>query len=101
MLPVYRCPLAPDETNNPICNNGKEFVEAHGYNTYDYGFRGYYVPAGHFTTIDPLAEQPPWPISLSPLHAEKTSDVMPHGGKRNVQPYSGEFSYIAWRMFVG
>lgn len=34
-------------------------------------------------------------VSLSPLHAEKTSDVIPHGGKRNVQPYSGEFSYTA------
>ena len=43
--------------------NSKEFVEAHGYNTYDYGFRGYYAPIGRFTSIDPLAEQTPW---LSP-----------------------------------
>ena len=44
----------------PYLYNGKEFVEAHGYNTYDYGFRGYYATIGRFTTIDPLAEQTPW-----------------------------------------
>ena len=44
----------------PYLYNGKEFVEAQGWNTYDYGFRGYYAPIGRFTTIDPLAEQTPW-----------------------------------------
>ena len=44
----------------PYLYNGKEFVEAHGLNTYDYGFRGYYAPLGRFTSIDPLAEQTPW-----------------------------------------
>ncbi len=44
----------------PYLYNGKEFVEAHGYNTYDYGFRGYYATIGRFTSIDPLAEQTPW-----------------------------------------
>ena len=44
----------------PYLYNGKEFVEAHGWNTYDYGFRGYYVTIGRFTSIDPLAEQTPW-----------------------------------------
>ena len=44
----------------PYLYNGKEFVEAHGLNTYDYGFRGYYAPIGRFTSIDPLAEQTPW-----------------------------------------
>ena len=44
----------------PYLYNGKEFIEAHGLNTYDYGFRGYYAPIGRFTTIDPLAEQTPW-----------------------------------------
>lgn len=44
----------------PYLYNGKEFVEAHGLNTYDYGFRGYYAPTGRFTTTDPLAEQTPW-----------------------------------------
>ena len=37
--------------------NGKEFIEMHGYETYDYGARGYYPAMGRFTTIDPLAEK--------------------------------------------
>ncbi len=44
----------------PYLYNGKEFVEAHGLNSYDYGFRGYYAPTGRFTSIDPLTEQTPW-----------------------------------------
>ena len=44
----------------PYLYNGKEFIESHGWNTYDYGFRGYYAPTGRFTSIDPLAEQTPW-----------------------------------------
>ena len=43
----------------PYLYNGKEFIESHGWNTYDYGFRGYYATIGRFTTIDPLAEQTP------------------------------------------
>lgn len=50
--------LARDE--QPYLYNGKELVEAHGLNTYDYGFRGYYATIGRFTSIDPLAEQTPW-----------------------------------------
>jgi len=37
--------------------NGKEFVEMHGYDTYDYGARGYYPAMGRFTSVDPLAEK--------------------------------------------
>lgn len=37
--------------------NGKEYVEDHGFDVYDYGFRGYYATIGRFTSIDPLAEQ--------------------------------------------
>ena len=37
--------------------NGKEFVEMHGYDTYDYGARGYYPALGRFTSVDPLAEK--------------------------------------------
>lgn len=44
----------------PYLYNGKEFIEAHGLSTYDYGFRGYYATIGRFTSIDPLAEQTPW-----------------------------------------
>jgi RHS repeat-associated protein len=36
--------------------NGKEFVEMHGYDTYDYGARGMYPAIGGFMTVDPLAE---------------------------------------------
>ena len=44
----------------PYLYNGKEFVEAHGWNAYDYGFRVYYAAIGRFTSIDPLAESTPW-----------------------------------------
>ncbi|HOK36847.1 MAG TPA: RHS repeat-associated core domain-containing protein [Paludibacteraceae bacterium] len=37
--------------------NGKEFVEMHGYDTYDYGVRGMYPAIMRFTTPDPLAEK--------------------------------------------
>jgi len=37
--------------------NGKEFVEMHGYDTYDYGARGYYAAMGRPTTPDPLMEK--------------------------------------------
>jgi len=37
--------------------NGKEFVEMHGYDTYDYGARGYYPAMGRFTSLDPMAEK--------------------------------------------
>ena len=44
--------------------NGKEFVEMHGYDTYDYGARGYYPALGRFSmNVDPLAEKYP---SISP-----------------------------------
>jgi len=37
--------------------NGKEFVEMHGYDTYDYGYRGYYAAIGRWMNIDQLAEK--------------------------------------------
>ena len=62
----------------PYLYNGKEFVEAHGYNTYDYGFRGYYATIGRFTTIDPLAEQTPWqsPYAYAGNHFVNAIDWM-------------------------
>jgi len=52
--------ISSGREKQPYLYNGKEFVEAHGWNTYDYGFRGYYASIGRFTSIDPLAEQTPW-----------------------------------------
>ncbi|HLO85036.1 MAG TPA: RHS repeat-associated core domain-containing protein [Nostocaceae cyanobacterium] len=55
-------PWASGPTDGPGCQarkyNGKEFVEMHGWDTYDYGARGYY-PAigGGFMSVDPLAEK--------------------------------------------
>ena len=44
----------------PYKYNGKEYVEIHGYDVYEYGARGYYSTIGRFTSIDPLCEQTPW-----------------------------------------
>lgn len=40
--------------------NGKEWIEAHGLDEYDYGARGYYPAIMRFSTVDPLAELKPW-----------------------------------------
>jgi len=54
-------PWATSSGNNPGLQpykyNGKEFVEMHGYDTYDYGARGMYSALMRFTTPDPLAEK--------------------------------------------
>ncbi len=45
-------------STQPYKYNGKEFVEMHGYDTYDYGARGYYPATGRFSmSVDPLAEK--------------------------------------------
>jgi RHS repeat-associated protein len=49
--------LADSVGKQQLKYNGKEFVEMHGYDTYDYGWRGYYPALGYFTTRDPLAEK--------------------------------------------
>ena len=82
--PSYYMALGMQYTKNfgrdkqPYLYNGKEFVEAHGWNTYDYGFRGYYAPIGRFTSIDPLAEQTPWqsPYSYAGNHFVNAIDWM-------------------------
>jgi len=43
-------------STQPYKYNGKEFVEMHGYDTYDYGARGYYAASSRFTSVDPHAE---------------------------------------------
>jgi len=54
-------PWASNAVDNPGLQqrkyNGKEFVEMNGYDTYDYGARGYYAATGRFTSVDPLAEK--------------------------------------------
>ena len=52
--------LSDSFTAHPYKYNGKEFVEMHGYDVYEYGARGYYATIGRFTSIDPLCEQTPW-----------------------------------------
>ena len=49
--------VSSGQSTQPYKYNGKEFIEMHGYDTYDYGFRGYYAAVGRFTTVDPLAEK--------------------------------------------
>ena len=41
----------------PYKYNGKEFIEMHGYDAYDYGARCYDAAIGRLETIDPLAEK--------------------------------------------
>lgn len=74
----------------PYLYNGKEFVEAHGWHTYNYGFRGYYAPIGRFTSIDPLAESTPWqsPYSYANNNFINNIDWMGLGGM-----YGGMTSY--------
>ncbi len=54
-------PWASNTGDNPGLQNkkynGKEFVEMNGYDSYDYGARGYYPAIGRFTSVDPLAEK--------------------------------------------
>jgi len=53
-------PWAYNSGDNPELQsykyNEKEFVEMHGYDSYDYGARGMYPAIGRFTSVDPLAE---------------------------------------------
>nr|WP_321438988.1 hypothetical protein [uncultured Bacteroides sp.] len=37
----------------PYKYNGKEFIEMHGYDVYDYGGRHYYLAHGRWKTMDP------------------------------------------------
>ncbi len=54
-------PWASNTNDNPSLQarkyNGKEFIEMSGYDTYDYGARGYYPALGSLPTVDPLAEK--------------------------------------------
>ena len=54
-------PWASNSGDNPWVQdnkyNGKEFVEMHGYDTYDIVWRQYYPAIGRFQSIDPEIEQ--------------------------------------------
>ena len=52
--------LSTNQGAQPYKYNGKEYDEMHGYDVYDYGFRGYYATIARFTSPDPLSEQTPW-----------------------------------------
>ena len=79
----------------PYLYNGKEFIEAHGLNIYDYGFRGYYSPIGRFTSIDPLAEQTPWqsPYSYAGSNFINAIDWMGLGGLTS--GYTSSYGWMA------
>jgi len=66
--------------------NGKEFIQMHGYDTYDYGARGYYPATGRFTTVDPLAEKC---YSISPYAYCENNPIMriDPDGKLSGGPY--------------
>ena len=87
----------------PYLYNGKEFVEAHGLNIYDYGFRGYYAPIGRFTSMDPLAESTPWlsPYSYANNRFVNAIDWMGLGGMYGFS-HSGDIcQYIVYDGHTG
>lgn len=51
--------LSQEQSEQNRKYNGKEYIEAYGYDMYDYGFREYYATIGRFTSVDPLAEKYP------------------------------------------
>lgn len=81
----------------PYLYNGKEFVEAHGWNAYDYGFRGYYATIGRFTSIDPLAEQTPWqsPYAYADNNFINAIDWMGLGGTTGFSHSGGACQWVA------
>ena len=52
--------ISTGQSAQPYKYNGKEYDEMHGYDVYEYGFRGYYATIARFTSIDPLCERTPW-----------------------------------------
>lgn len=87
----------------PYLYNGKELVTAHGWNTYDYGFRGYYAAIGRFTSIDPLAEQTPWlsPYSYAGNRFVNAIDWMGLGGMAGFSNAGDISQYIVYDGYSG
>ena len=84
----------------PYLYNGKEFIEAHDYNTYDYGFRGYYATIGRFTSVDPLTEQTPWqsPYAYAGNNFTNAIDWMGLSGVRSMSHF-GDYNCIVTDLF--
>ena len=87
----------------PYLYNGKEFIEAHDYNTYDYGFRGYYATTGRFTSVDPLAEQTPWqsPYAYAGNDFTNAIDWMGLSGMVGYRSSGSSCQYIVYDGYTG
>ena len=48
--------VSSGQSTQPYKYNGKEFIEMHGYDTYDIAWRQYYPSIGRFQSIDPEIE---------------------------------------------
>lgn len=59
--------------------NEKEFIEMHGYDTYDFEWRHYYPAIARFVTIDPLAEVRPWESPYAFLGNNFVNRIDPDG----------------------
>ncbi|MDD4993092.1 MAG: DUF6443 domain-containing protein [Paludibacter sp.] len=70
--------------------NGKEFVEMHGYDTYDFGWRGHYAALNRFTTLDRFAEKYPWqsPYCVAANNPVRYIDIM--GDSINAEQQEGQ-----------
>ncbi len=79
----------------PYLYNGKEFIEAHDYNTYDYGFRGYYATTGRFTSVDPLAEQTPWQSPYTYANNNPINNIDWMGLSGMMSGYTSTYGWMA------
>lgn len=61
--------------------NGKEFVEMHGWDTYDYGARGNYAAIGKWTSVDPFSETTPWQSPFMFCSGNSVNRIDPTGLK--------------------
>jgi hypothetical protein len=50
---LYQLLISSGQSTQPYKYNGKEFIEMHGYDTYDYGFRGYYTYLAQVSQLVP------------------------------------------------
>ena len=72
--------------------NGKEWIEAHGLDEYDYGARGYYAAIGRFNTVDPLSESKPWMTPYMYCSGNPVNRIDPDG-MDDFFKNNGQYSY--------